>query len=250
MTLSNRKIAAEILPGTFAKVIYEGPEGVIAAAPGTATVAALGGASHYVYERAIEGEDPKARIDENSPAAVYLPYTNDPEYSKVELGHKYCCDNGKGIEDLVAAACRSSAEAALFLVKHGGLITECYPKEAYDDPAFCEASVALYIPRIAHVPEKNLTPELYLMAIRDNDELYHDFNDGHIPLAPLARADFAKAVFAAKLPDDVIETLSEIFDKNASLFLEAAQDKAWVDAVPAELHGWSTAVKAAVNKLG
>ncbi len=144
MTLFNRKIVEEILPGTFAKVIYQGPEGVIAAAPGVSTVAALGGKGHHVYQRAIEGEDPKAKIDENAPAAVYLPYTDDPEYSMVELGHKYCCDNGHGIEDLVAAACRSSTETALFLVKHGGLITECYPKEAYDDPAFCKASVALH----------------------------------------------------------------------------------------------------------
>ena len=248
MKLSNRKIVEEILPTTFARVIYQGPEGVIASAPGASTAARLGG-SGYIYDYAVSGKS-SLRINEDTPATVYLPFTADPEYSFVQLGHSDTCgDSGDKFQDLVTAACLSSPGAALHLLNHGGLYTENYPQEAYEDPAFCKAAVELYTPRIRYVPEKNLTPELYLSAIVGNTELYHDINDGHIPLAPLAKAEFAKAVFARELSGDVINTLKRAFDRQASLFVEAAKDEAWLRAVPAELHGWSPAVKALVSKL-
>lgn len=249
MTLSNRKIVEEILPKTFAKVIYQGKEGAIVSAPGTKSVAMLGGADDELYARAMQSGF-EVEFNEETPATVYLPFTADPDYSKVKLGHSRTCEDGDSFQDLVTAACLSSPVAALYLVRHGGLVTENYPQEAYDDPAFCESAVALYIPRIRYVPEKNLTPELYLSALYANEDLYEDLNDGHIPLAPLARPEFAKAVFAHELPGSVIETLKEVFDQHASLFVEAAKNEAWLLAVPAELQGWSPAVKAAVSKLG
>lgn len=86
----------------------------------------------------------------------------------------------------MTAACLASCGTALYLLYHGGLQTDNYPREAYEDPAFCEAAVKVDIPRIRYVRERHLTLEIYLSAIVDNIELYHDLSDGHIPLAPLA----------------------------------------------------------------
>lgn len=248
MPLSNRKIVEEILPNSFARVIYQGREGVIASAPAMNSVETFDDTNRYIDARVIS-PDSNAEFSEDGPTTIYLPFKDDPEYSLVKLYDSGNCESGDKFQDLVTAACLSSPATAMYLLEHGGLLTENYPKGAYDDPAFCKCAVQIYGPRIQCVPLKNLTAELYMQAFSEGEE-FNDLEEGNIPVLPLANPKLARELFSHELSGDAMEGLKEAFARHAPVFAEAARTTDWAEVVPAELWESTTAIRAAVRKLG